>query len=265
MGQWTSCESSKTQSFPLEVDEPVLRFKNEEVYNRVTQELLKKSDLECMDYFKQIGFKGAFSLLLETDNELEEIFENDDPTLLKKLLTEYKDKYKDKFLFNPIDTLDVTPNLPFNDKKMSLVGNMQGLVVIGNKLIQPSSNKVFLHGPIEPGFRASKDASITIRHKKYKSVMTLGRIINGNSMAVEFKTTKKVLFWRKSVRANHYAKLSYNGGPLIPVYCPAGAEVTILNISVHPFSPTYDAYVYDFESSKCPGPGNSTFRNVILI
>ena len=267
VGQWIAHGGNTTRSVSAEADEPVLHFNNEEVYNRVTQELMKKSDLECMDYFKQIGFKGAFAQFIEADNELEKIFDNDDPVLLQRLISEYKDKYKDKFSFNSTDTFDITPNLPFDDEKLALVGNMHGMVVVGNKIIKPSSatTRAIHNGPIEPGFRASRGASITIKRKKYKSTMTLGRIVNGNSMAVEFKTTKKVLFWRKSVRATHTANLGYNGGPLIPVFCPAGAKVTILNINTQPFSPTYSAEIKDFKSSKCSGPGNATFKNIVLM
>lgn len=57
VGQWIAHGGNTTRSVSAEADEPVLHFNNEEVYNRVTQELMKKSDLECMDYFKQIGFK----------------------------------------------------------------------------------------------------------------------------------------------------------------------------------------------------------------
>lgn len=109
VGQWITHEDNVTRNASAEADEPILHFKNEEVYNRVTQELMGKSDLECMDYFKQIGFKGAFSQYVEADNELEKIFDNDDPALLQRLISEYKDKYKDKFLFNTTDTFDITP------------------------------------------------------------------------------------------------------------------------------------------------------------
>ena len=110
VGQWITYEGNVTRNVSAEADEPILHFKNEEVYNRVTQELMGKSDLECMDYFKQIGFKGAFSQYVEADNELEKIFDNDDPALLQRLISEYKDKYKDRFLFNTTDTFDITPN-----------------------------------------------------------------------------------------------------------------------------------------------------------
>lgn len=266
VGQWTAHEDNGTRSVSAEADDPVLHFRNEEVYNRISKELMKKSDHERMDYFKQIGFKGAFAQMVEADNELEKIFDNDDPALLQRLISGYKEKYKDRFSFNPTDTFDVTPNLPFEDEKLALVGNMRGKVVVGNRLIQPgtASTRAFPTGPIEPGFRASKSASITIKRKKYKSTMTLGRIVNGYSMAVEFKTTKKVLLWRKSVRASHSANLSYNGGPQIPVYCPEGAKVTILNIHPQPFSPKYNAEIKGFKSSKCPGPGNAVFKDILL-
>lgn len=267
VGQWIEHGGEASRSISAEADEPVLHFKNEEVYNRVTQELMKRSDFDCMNYFKQIGFNGAFSQFIEADNELEKIFDNEDPILLQQLISEYKDKYKNKFSFNSTDTFDITPNLPFDDEKLTLVGNMHGMVVVGNKLIRSSSvsTLAYPNGPIEPGFRASKGASITIKHKKYKSTMTLGRIVNGNSMAVEFKTTKKALLWKKRVRASHTANLGYNGGPLIPVFCPAGAKFTILNINTQPFSPTYSAEIKDFKSSKCPVSGNATFENIVLM
>lgn len=268
VAQWIAHEGNGTRGGAAEVDEPVLHFKNREAYERITKELMKKSDFECMNYFKQIGFNGAYAQIVEADDELEKIFDNDDPALLQHLIAKYKAKYKDKFVFNAMDTFDITPNLPFKDEKLVLVGNMHGMVVVGNELIKPGllSTRAFPTGPIEPGFRASKGGSVTLKHKKYKSTMTLGRIVNGEAMAIEFKTTKKTLFWRKSVRASHSVDLGLNNGSINPVYSPVGVEVVILRgLSPRHFSPTYDAEIKNFKSSKCSGSASASLKNIALM
>lgn len=96
---------------------------------------------------------------------------------------------------------------------MSLLGNIKGYVVIGNSLRGPkydyptydldevvSATRAAEPTPIEPGFKGFKDASLTIKNGKYKSTMTIGRIVNGNSFAVEFKTKKKQLFGKRVLR-----------------------------------------------------------------
>lgn len=122
--------------------------------------------------------------------------------------------------------------------------------------------------PIEPGFKGFKDASLTIKNGKYKSTMTIGRIVNGNSFAVEFKTKKKQLFWKKSVKAGYSAMLTMKSSKFNyknTVFCPYGKEVSILNLPIERVGNVFDAVVENFKSSRGDAKGNQSFHNIRVI
>ena len=49
-------------------------------------------------------------------------------------------------------------------------------------------------GPIQPGWKEFKNASLTIKKGKYKSTMTIGRIVNGHSLAISLPNKKESSF-----------------------------------------------------------------------
>ena len=180
-----------------------------------------------------------------------------------------------------VDLFDVTPYFTFTDNDLSLLGNIKGYVVIGNSLRGPkydyptydldevvSATRAAEPTPIEPGFKGFKDASLTIKNGKYKSTMTIGRIVNGNSFAVEFKTKKKQLFWKKSVKAGYSAMLTMKSSKFNyknTVFCPYGKEVSILNLPIERVGNVFDAVVENFKSSRGDAKGNQSFHNIRVI
>ena len=196
----------ETRSVSEYLNMPVLHFKDEQVYSETLRQLKNMTENERFTYFQQLGFEGAYILWEQADRELDKIFdmESDDSHLIQEMINTYKDKYSDIFSFNTVDLFDVTPYFTFTDNDLSLLGNIKGYVVIGNSLRGPkydyptydldevvSATRAAEPTPIEPGFKGFKDASLTIKNGKYKSTMTIGRIVNGNSFAEEFKTKKK--------------------------------------------------------------------------
>ena len=173
------------------------------------------------------------------------------------------------------------PYFTFTDNDLSLLGNIKGYVVIGNSLRGPkydyptydldevvSATRAAEPTPIEPGFKGFKDASLTIKNGKYKSTMTIGRIVNGNSFAVEFKTKKKQLFWKKSVKAGYSAMLTMKSSKFNyknTVFCPYGKEVSILNLPIERVGNVFDAVVENFKSSRGDAKGNQSFHNIRVI
>ena len=262
-------------------DIPVLHFRDEQVYHQKMAELKAMSDEEKLSYFREIGFDGAFSTLYAADEEADGILENDNEEYIKKQVEVFKEKYSNLLAFNPEDTYDITPYLSFSDDELSLVGNIDGYVVIGNKLQQAKKNYPTYDerevistmnlsaGPIEPGWKEFKNASLTIKKGKYKSTMTIGRIVNGNSFAVNFKTKKKVVLWHKSVSTNysieslsfHSSQFNYSN----KVTCPRSA-VCILNLPIETVGTTFDANVKGFQSGKCGDTkGNQSFKGVKVV
>lgn len=215
------------------------------------------------------------------DEELEQIFDTEGTLRIEKLINDCKVKYGNVFSFNTIDTYDVTPYFTFTDNGLSLVGNIKGYVVIGNTLKAPEVNtptyevdeeavstRALRPGPIQPSFKGFRDASVAIKNGKYRSTMSIGRIVNGNSFAVEFKTKKKVMFWRKNVAAGYSADLAMDSSKFHhknKVFCPYGREVSILNLRIETVGNVFDAKVENFTSSRGKAVGSQVFKNIKVI
>lgn len=260
---------------------PVLHFPNEQVYNQTIEKLSNMTKEDRDTYFEKLGFEGAYTLWNRADEELEQIFDTEDTLKIEKLINDYKVKYNNVFSFNTIDTYDVTPYFTFTDNELSLVGNIKGYVVVGNTLKAPEvstptydvddeavSTRALYAGPVEPGFKGFKNASVGIKNGKYRSTMTIGRIINGNSFAVEFKTKKKVMFWSKSVAAGYSADLTMDSSKFHHknrVFCPYGKEVAILNLPIEAVGNVFDANVENFTSSRGKTVGEREFKNIKVI
>lgn len=262
-------------------DMPVLHFQNEQAYNQTIEKLSNMTKEDRDTYFEKLKFDGAYTLWNRADEELEQIFDTEDTLRIEKLINDYKAKYGNIFSFNTIDSYDVTPYFTFTDNELSLVGNIRGYVVVGNTLKAPEvstptydvdeetvSTRALHPGPIQPGFKGFKDASVTIKNGKYRSTMTIGRIVNGNSFAVEFKTKKKVVFWKKNAAAGYSADLAMHSSKFNhrnKVFCPYGKEVSILNLRIETVGNVFDANVDNFTSSRGKTVGRQAFKNIKVI
>jgi hypothetical protein len=288
MGAWTTTRSSS------DVYMPVLHFKDEQTYNKTLLKVKEMDDTQKMAFFKELGFDGAYAIRARADKELDAIFDYDgtDSLYVAKLINDYKEKYSSNLAFNKFDTYDVTPYLTFTDENLALVGNASGYVVIGNSLkrpvnnsptfdydmnesiVYPSSDNVKSKStragasPIEPGFKGFSNASLTIKNGKYKSTMTIGRIVNGNSFAIKFETKKKVLFWKKNASASYSLDLGLHSSIYNckdRVICPNGASVSILNLRIETVGNVFNADVTNFTSSRGKAIGNQSYQGLRVI
>lgn len=264
-------------------DMQVLQFKDEATYTSTLNKVKNMSVEEKSTYFKKLGFNGAYQILGKADNELDSIFDIENRDAFEKELASFKSKYNGILTFNTDDEYDATPYLQFTDDDMALIGNIQGYVVIGNKLVAPklseptfdndndSTDAVLTRattGPIQPGFKAFKNSSLTIKNGKYKSTMTIGRIVNGNSFCVEFVTKKKQFLWKKSVKASYTAVLEMSSSKFYhknTVLCPYGKRWSILNLPIETVGTTFNATVTNFKSSRGNATGSATFKNIRVI
>ena len=260
---------------------PVLQFRDETTYNAIVNKLKAMTEEERKEYMKALGFNSAEQLINTADEELDSIFDIDEENLFETSLSDFMTKYTGLLAFGESDPYDVTPYLSFTDSTMEMVGNANGYVVIGDKLIGPQSNDVDSVGdytkiaevqtrtaavaPIQPGFRKFGNASLTIKNGKYKSTMTLGRIIHGNSFAVEFVTKKHQFLWKKKVKAAYSLNLEMSSSKFHNnniVTCPYGKTVCILNLPLDFVGDTFNAIVRNFKSSKGKTIGSATFKNI---
>ena len=182
---------------------------------------------------------------------------------------------------------DLTPYLNFTDKELSITGSTNGYVVIGNSLKKADNahptyddytvvmtndiqaSRAGAPGPIQPGWKEFKNASLTIKKGKYKSTMTIGRIVNGHSLAISFQTKKKVVLWNKSINTNYSIEsLSFNSPQFNYSNKVIGPRsgVCILNLPPEKVGKTFDSTVKNFQSGKCgDARGNQTFKNITVM
>lgn len=277
MGMWQSQTRANSDA-----DMPVLRFKDQQAYDAVMTELKTMDEDAILDYFAKLGFDGAYSVWHKADKELDTIFDLEDSIETCSAIEIFKEKYADMFSFDPNDEYDVTPYLSFTDKDMALIGNIAGYVVVGETLLEATNdspsfeNHVFTDNTqtytrtaVEPGFKAFDSGSLSISQDKFTCTMTLGRIVNGNSFAVEFITKKKVLFWKKKVKARCTMTLGMSSSIFSHsnnVICPEEATVVILGLPIETVGMQFNANVTNFTCSKCPDRvGAATFTNVQVI
>ena len=268
-------------------DEKVLRFRDLETYRNVLSKLSGMTDDEKTSYFQEIGFDGAFTLLQSANNEADQILESDDLNDIDAKAKEYKKKYSSMLSFNPDDQYDLTPYLNFTDKELSIIGSANGYVVIGDSLKRTDNayptyddytvtvandvqvSRSGASGPIQPGWKEFKDASLTIKKGKYKSTMTIGRIVNGHSLAISFQTKKKVVLWKKSINTNYSIEsLSFNTPQFNYSNKVAGPRsgVCILNLPPERVGKMFNSTVKNFQSGKCGDVrGNQTFKNIVVM
>ena len=117
-------------------DMPVLRFKDQQAYEDVINNLKNMDQEYILKYFKELGFDGAYSLWHTADAELDIIFDLKDSIEICNAIEAFKEKHAKTFSFDPNDQFDVTPYLNFTDNEMALIGNIAGYVVIGETLIE---------------------------------------------------------------------------------------------------------------------------------
>ncbi|WP_289073926.1 DUF4848 domain-containing protein [uncultured Bacteroides sp.] len=268
-------------------DEKVLRFRDLDTYRKVLSKLSSMTDEEKTSYFQKIGFDGAFTLLQSANNEADLILDSDDLNYIEAKANEYKKKYSSILSFSPEDPYDLTPYLNFTDKELSIIGSTNGYVVIGNSLKEAENahptydeytvimtddiqgSRAGVPGPIQPGWREFKNASLTIKKGKYKSTMTIGRIVNGHSLAVSFQTKKKVVFWNKSVNTNYSVEsLSFNSPQFNYSNKVVGPRsgICILGLLPERVGKHFDSTVKNFQSGKCgEARGNQTFKNITVM
>jgi len=299
MGDYLNTHSRSLEDSVL-AEMPVLQFKDKEDFDNTVKKLQAMTQEDREEYFKKYSYESACMFIDRVDSELDQVFEVDDSVMFVKCLDYFLEKYKDVISFDPEDKEDYTPYLSFTDSSMSLVGNALGYVVIDNELVGPADenpdyeesrydnyfnidfenngteidleqNSAISRAwqPIQPGFKAFKNAEIAIKKGKYRSTMNIGRIVNGNSFAVKCQTKKKVFFvFKKSVKTHYSCILTLKSTKFDltgPLNCPSGIDVVILNVPIERVGMTFNAIVKDFKSGKCTNPGSRTFNNLKVI
>lgn len=279
MGKWLPT----TRNNGIEENMPVLHFRNKTVYETTLKKLRDMTDQQRLEYYRNLGFEGAYSLWDKADKELEQIFDIEDSLMFEKSIAEYKEKYKGMFNFSQEDETDVTPLYKFKNTNLQLTGNINGFVVISDSLINSSPDlddeddgidsvhyaPGVIPGPIQPTFQAYPKASLQTKNGRYTSTITMGHIFENRAYAVSVITKKKKLIRKKTVKTRHDVRLTISGQYSLPYYSilPEGVRVNIYDRSECFGNKngmiTFD--VQDFHSAKCPTPVSGSFQLPYVI
>ncbi|MGM9847435.1 MAG: DUF4848 domain-containing protein [Muribaculaceae bacterium] len=195
---------SRTTSESNQDSIQILRFKDQEAFDRTLESVKAMNDTEKKEFFNEIGFEGAYLILNNAEEALDEAFdlaETVDSITGVDIINDCVAKYNGVLVFNELDSCDVTPSLPFFGEQAEFLGNKEGFIMIGDELVAPSTQSV---SPAYNGSFIRYSAEVKVKNGKYTSFFRLGRI--GVNMAFQLETYRKILCFKK-----HDKKCCYDG------------------------------------------------------
>lgn len=261
-------------------DQTVLRFKDHATYQKTLKELKAMSIEQTQAFFNELGFKGAYSSLMDSDNELDKIFDIEDNNTFLEAYGKFKDKYKNMYTFNTENTYDLSPYLPFTDNSLELLGSNEGYLIVGNEVVSPNNDmpnyksdavKANIRGgmPFDPKFTALQgDCGVVIKKGKYRSDIYLGIDQFGNVFMIRAASQKKKALWSRRHPTNYEADLYIENGGLhisIPNNGNSGVKINVLPINARQFAGrTIKAGFKNFTTGCCSGViGNKEFYTTL--
>lgn len=260
-------------------DQEVLRFKDYSTYQKTLKELHPMTIEQRQVFFNKIGFKGAYSSLMDADNELDKIFDIEDNNSFLEAYGKFKEKYKNIYVFNTANTYDLSPYLPFTDNNLELLGSNEGYLIVGDEIISPNNDKPNYKSdavkantrvgmplnPIHPKFtELPGDCGVVIKKGKYRSDIYLGIDKFGNIFMVRAASQKKKALWSRRHPTNYEADLYIENNGLhisMPNNGESGAKENVLPINARQFAgKTIKAGFKNFRTGCCGGVvGNKEF------
>lgn len=262
-------ESSRSID-PYEV---ALKFDDEESYNETLEKVKKMDETEKRNFFNQIGFKGAYMIYDKSSAELDSILDAVDEKVpsdsikLRNMLKHFITKYDGILVFPGLDTDDYTPYFPFSDTNAEILGNKNGVVIIGDSVVQPQQKA---YGPtmVDDGrFREVPKAKVTIKNGKWESGLVIGRM--GDELAFHtYKKRKKIFCTRYENRFYHEADVKIEGdnGNYLTFHFKRVPGPQPLGVSAKSFGIRFNFYVKDFYCETSPkNKLTKTIRNIMMM
>lgn len=262
-----------------ELTNKVLKFRDEASYETIKKQLENMDETHRKEWFKSVGFDGAYTELSKAENELDSIFDIEDEKKFEESVSRFKNKYANEFVFNNSDTYDLSPYLPFSDDDLELVGNINGLVMIGNQIVKPTSNSPqyydFLESDtksanvslsaIEPTYEGYNVSSLMIKEGKYQSTVQIGVDRNSGLLMIRYASQKKKKLWKRRHECDYTVTVNIGSHQWNKLYQKNEKSGVITKfllpyLNTNQFSgPTSCSFV-DFHSGACPNAhGNKNF------
>ncbi len=273
-----STTRGSTSSYDL--TNKVLKFSDETTFESVKNQLEKMDETQRKEWFKTIGFDGAYTQLSKAENELDSIFDIQDDKKFEESVLQFKNKYAAEFVFNITDSYDASPYLPFSDDALELLGNINGLVMIGNRIVKPSVNYPqyydFLESntnqatrtsqvAIEPAYEGYDVSSLMIKEGKYQSTVQIGVDRNSGLLMIRFASQKKKKLWKRRHECDYTVTLNIGNHQWNKLYQKNEKSGVITKfllpyLNVNQFSGVTSCSFKDFYSGACPNAkGNKNF------
>lgn len=270
----------------LAQEQYVLRFADEMTYDRTVNTLKKMSLEKQIDFYETIGYETAAKQLYDADMVLDKIFDIDDDNVFLKEYDKFKQTNK-QFAYNAEDNYDLSPYLTFNDEDLKLVGDVNGRVIVGNKLMEPAQyavqyeifadesdfnkidNNVYVLKPEsytkaikplphEPEFLGYSGVTMMIKQGKYQSTMSFGRLPDWQTgrMMVRYASQKQKKFWKRrhptTYRGYVQTSVMSNGNPVYFQHNLAAKEIHLVTDEKGPAKGTrFTVKMFDFSSGCC--------------
>lgn len=269
--------SAESRSSVSDADENVLSFKDEDSYNQTVAQLKAMSEDERLDYFKKIGFEGAYTIISRADSELESIFDMDaiDSLAVNSKIKGFLEKYKNVLVFNEEDEFDVTPSLSFDGEDIKLVGSLNGYVIIDNTLYQGDPGKDSSESESDDGISKMpyngyfiEYDNVSVKNGSYTSYFRIGR--KGTYIAFKTETCRKILFWKKYDKSCGYdGRLEIwdsrgNNKRGYDIKCGPG-EWCLQGVSLSTYSPLFNGKITNFCSTRnSKNKKTKSFNNLLV-
>lgn len=278
----------QTKAFTSNVDfqivnyagEDCFQFKNDSVYNEMILTVAGMSEEEVTSFSSGLGFLSQQQIMKDADKEqilIVDAFEEDPSSPWPyQQIEDFKQKYKDVFMFNPLDSTDFIANFKVRNPMYRSFANRQGVFLIGDSVVHCPvyTSEDFFGLPIKT--RAKNEVtdygSINRAESKYQIPggdfvkvraiwnFTKLSVADGNFkyIDIDFLSQKKKILWKK-----HNAKviLRFNAvgsGRGIEVYDNKNGFNNRNNQEVTLYTDTYDKLNMDLgRFGETPKPTSS--------
>lgn len=261
--------NSKTRSESVIEDENVLKFKNQEQYEYVLGKLRNMDDTQKCEYFKNLGFTGAYMVMRSAETELEKIFDAANSGLMDSIqmdsaIKAYRAKYNGVLSFSNEDSNDDTPYFGFTDENSELLGSVNGYMIIGDEIVAPQNT---LSSALYAGeFKTYEKSEVKLSGEGgYNSYFHLGKI--GQYLAFKVVTYKQKFahksFDKSCIHTGHL-KVVGSKSTIDSGFTTIGAYCTT-KVLLSDMSPYMNLTLTDFSCSRYPDKKVSKTINNILV
>lgn len=199
------------------VQNKLLQFKDMETYKKVLDSFSAMTTLERLAFLDSLSFESQLSLMTKADLELDEMCDlASDEKEFYTQYADYKQKYKDVFMFNDIENDDLSPYSRLINLEHEFFANADGNFMIGDSVVHApkfQSYKDFAQKNIIT--RAASNFGTEVNHAwshtKDRKVGLYLSMDKSGAIFARFTAQKKYIFGWKRYSTMYSAKFNIKG------------------------------------------------------